>query len=289
MTVIWQLPPLGAPCGPGFTIRLDSDFIGPIPAGSLWSLTLTPAADETAIFVSNQYLSQSTHLGETLGLESGVPTGFGGLHGNVQQGAQGLLTAVLESPQGILDQGTRQVSLETNAGQYVILSKVAATVPGGGFSDTDRADLQSAKANTEVKVASAGAIGDLVLGLGSIFQNWPRRFTNRHLTIRVTSSGSLIAGTEPFRFDAVGIEWSFAVVPPGIGELVGNPPEKQLRIAQWRLIGRDTAGAQFQQVVVDTRTTGESYVWGGLQPIRLEWFVTPGCEVDLTFLVPLLG
>jgi hypothetical protein len=68
MPVTFIAPTDGAPFGPGFTFHVQSDFIGPIPAGSHWDLSLYNHTTEAFLEARAPQLSTSHDFSGTWGI-----------------------------------------------------------------------------------------------------------------------------------------------------------------------------------------------------------------------------
>jgi hypothetical protein len=160
----------------------------------------------------------------------------------------------------------------------------------GTLSPEQADQLAAAQTNTQLTVNQEGLPGG---GLVSVAQllgaNIPANLTNRHSSVLISGQGAIARGTEPYRVDALGIEWHWNTVPAGYGELLGSVQEFELRMVQWRLIDQDDSGQLFQGAVIDSNYEGVRYIWGLHQPVTVEYYISPGVVVELSFLVPAFG
>lgn len=275
--------------GPGLQISLSSDFIGPLPTGSFWRLIYSTDAEGANRLYSNTIDTDSpsyTGIPLTLPYPSHVS-----LTNWLKDGDTVYVTGELNDDTGPIDSGTQAETWSNTAGIYNLLGSFQASTTAGAFTAADRSTIQTTQAGINLRIPAVGAAGGFVLRtLGELLGNGvPPQFTNRHSSILVSGSGAISRGTEPFRVDSLGFEWHWNTIPEVWGELIGDPDEIERRVVQWRVIDEDDSGQLFQRDVIDSSFDGVRYLWGAHVPITLEWFVTPGAVVELSFLVFALG
>lgn len=281
--------PVGPGIGPGLTVSASSSFIGPIPDTGFWTIDIVEPGTEEPIYgeiIHTNVLAIQT----ILGLYAGTTAAKSPTRGVAEGTTVNMVIALHQSPTVVLDQTTftSRTWQPTSALQFLLAQTVGSI--NTGFTAEDRSDIQATLAATRVSIPAVAAVGGSILrGLGELVQGVPPQFTNRHGSILVSGQGSLARGTEPFRVDALGIEWHWNTIPPGFGRTPGSVDELGRRIVQWRLIDQDDSGQLFQRGYVDSQVDGERFVWGVHSPVTLEWFVAPGCVVELSFLVAFLG
>jgi hypothetical protein len=156
----------------------------------------------------------------------------------------------------------------------------------GGFTDTDRSQLQLAVDNTTTSIPAAVVGGLVTTGLGRYFDQVPPFLLQRHGTsIHLTGNGTLTKGVEPFATYALGIEWIFDQPPPGFGLTTGNVAEYENRMVQWMPVYQDRLGSAYWANLVDAHEAGQRLVWSTNVPHNLNYWIAPGLGLTLTFLV----
>lgn len=284
---ITPLPPDGR-VGYGLPLRVQSDFVGPLGVGASWHVVVSTDAEGVDL-VYGEFFLASTVGPVDLTLFSPTTTGWQGPVQLPAPEAPVHITAELTDGSSTVDSGATTGTWDPVSG-IAINQKAYATAGIGAFTSADRATLQASLASTSVAVPASGGIGGSVLrGLGELLTGIPPQFGNRHGSILVSGQGSLSRGVDPYRADALGIEWHWHTIPPGFGRTLGSVDEMGRRIVQWRFIDQDDSGQLYQWGWVDSRHDGERYMWGVHSPVTLEWYVAPGCIVELSFMVLLLG
>jgi hypothetical protein len=288
---ITVLTPLTPQVSPGVELILRTDLSGPIGTDWVWRVTINPHGSETVtpivmlapIWSVDQHEVQMTITPQSSGQ-------FGTFYSNLATLITGELVdvvATLQTSTGVAVDTGAATSWRWDTNGSSSLRVPAAT---GAFTAEDRAALSAVLAGLTVTVPAIGQAGGVIqTALGSLWSDWPPNQTNRHGSILVSGQGSLARGTEPFRVDALGFEWHWHTIPPGFGFTIGDPAEYGRRIAQWREIQQDSSGQLYQSNVIDASYEGVRRVWGVHQPVTLEWFISPGCVVELSFLVAALG
>jgi len=282
------LPGPATDFGPGFSVDLQSDFIGPLPEGTEWFIGVSRDEEDAEPIWQEGFATSSVHSLLQLampGHSTPIPRMWTAADGDTV-----FVTAQLvELPFTILDSG--QVTATWRPTQQVYTQVAAVqTGAGAGLTSDQAAQLGRVDAATSISIPQIGAPGGSVLtSIASFFTQLPLQFTNRHGSILVSGVGSLARGSEPYRVDAQGIEWHWHTIPPNWGRRLGSVDEYSGRVAQWRLIDQDSSGQLYQLDVVDTSIEGVRHSWGIHNPVTLEWTISPGWVVELSFLVPLLG
>ena len=283
------LQPVSGPIGPGVFVSGVSDFVGPLPEGSHWQVEIRAEADGVACMIMTANAPDAVAFLFQLGsIQSPYFTNIGGQQ--IAPGAAAFVNVELHDNVGaVLDSGTREMVWEPASSSWALL-QTNTGIGAGGFTEADRTVQADILAGIRVPLPAISAVGGFVLrSLAELVASVPPRYTSRHGSILISGQGSVAVGTEPFRIDAVGMEWHWNVVPGGFGYVYGSVNEFFNRVVQFRLIHQDLSGQPFQGAVIDSSADGERYTWGGQQPITVEWYVAPGCIVELSFLVMVAG
>lgn len=271
--------------GPGLLAQVSSDFVGAMPTGSYWRLTVATDV-EFLHYVFQNFVGFTGKLqnffwvqdgsvgynlpwympaaGSTIHVQAELVSGVGGTVDD-----SGVVTGVWEPTAGL---------------GFQVKAQPAAS---GGLTVEEHDAVLLAAANTQLAVptnASGGVsiiqtIGQVLGSLGN------RELHHRHASMLISGQGSIARGAGAFRSDAMGIEWYWDTIPPGFGYRRGSVAEYFNRIVQFRLIKEDGAGLLYQDEVLDVNAEGQRFAWGLTVPVTLEWYVTPGCVVLLYFTV----
>lgn len=287
ITVTNPVPPV---IGPGLVVGVQSDLVGPIPVDWRWIIHIVRRGEEGG------------------GVTIGAPIRPGLDHQQFavigDRAAEGF-TFTVDTTNGLASTEPASVLVELRNALGVVQDSGSSdaytwdstttlwnltTGAAASFSASDRAQLDLVVANTSVPVPAAGVLGGVaVFALTQLLTSGFERFASRHGSILVSGQGSLARLSEPFRFDALGMEWHWNTIPAGFGRTLGSVDELGRRIVQWRMIRRDASGQLFQDEVIDSSTEGVRFMWGLKQPETIEWYVAPGCVVELAILVTALG
>lgn len=209
MPITITLPPApdgSLTVGPGILIRLQSDFIGPLPSGTDWVVTFAQDAEFLKMAYEISVRTTVTDTGlvvldprtETVLIGQDVLTNSSPVH----------VQARLRTPTSIIDSGVATGKWTTDAGlglQAVLQPKASV---GGGLTDEQATQL----ANTDRRTTALGepldwlwqtASGPLQVTLGQIFS----RKTLDTLTLDELTNGETC---EPLRVHVD--EWFHAVI-----------------------------------------------------------------------------
>lgn len=285
MPITITLPLPDSRIGPGLQVGLSSDFVGPMPSGSEWKLTVATDAEFThqmwIEFHSFVVSPWEVFLLVQQGLSFEGPRYMPGAGTTIHLQAE----LINGSSFAVEDSGVVTGVWEPTAGLGLQIAQQAMTT--GGLTVEEHDAVLLAAANTQLAVptnASGGVsiiqtIGQVLGSLGN------RELHHRHASMLISGQGSIARGSGAFRSDAMGIEWYWNTIPPGFGYRHGSVAEYFNRIVQFRLIKEDGAGLLYQDEVLDVNAEGQRFAWGLTVPVTLEWYVTPGCVVLLYFTV----
>lgn len=287
ITVTNPVPPV---IGPGLVVGVSSDLVGPIPVDWRWIIHIVRRGEEGG--------------GVTIGAPIRTPLDHQQFVVIGDQAAEGY-TFTVDQTNGLASTEPASVLVELRNALGVVEDSGSSdaytwdstttlwnltTGAAASFSAADRAQLDLVVANTSVPVPAAGVLGGVaVFALWQVLTTGFERYVSRHGPILISGQGSLDRLSEPFRFDALGMEWRWDTIPDGFGRTLGALDEYGRRIVQFRLVSRDASGQRYQGEVIDSSTEGTRFMWGLRQPETIEWYVAPGCVVELAILVTALG
>jgi hypothetical protein len=279
-------PAPGQFTGLGYFFEAESSFIGPI-LDPYWNVSLMDTDQTVTLWTCDipAPLSAPWHTTATLQLTRGE-TALPIARSALPNGSNALLQVQLNGSAGFVE-GMNYI-VKSDLVTTLIAAQTQLQGEGsGGFSAEDRAQLELSVANTQASIPSGA--GSILHGIGDLLNVLPSQWTNRHGSIVISGQGSLSRGSEPFRLDSLGIEWHWHTVPPEAGKLVGDPDVYTQRVVQFRTIFRDSALQLYQGETIEAFQEGDRKTWGLAVPETLEYFVRPGWEVELSFLVVAFG
>jgi hypothetical protein len=157
----------------------------------------------------------------------------------------------------------------------------------GGLTEEEHAAILAAAVNTQAVVPAIGAPDDsVVTGIANLLPLLASpQLLHVHACRNITGQGSLSRGASEFRSDSLGFEIHFVDIPPGFGRRLGSVDEYFNRVVQFRTIRLAADSTPYQDEVLDLVYDGQRHSWGVLVPETLEWYVAPGCVVEICFLV----
>lgn len=200
-------PPGTTQVGPGYSVHLVSDFIGPLPTGALWVLKISTAPEPLVGNIHCFFPATAKEIRFTIGTRSSttVPVDDPVL----VAGQTAYVTAELQNELQVpIDSGSRSDLTYDPVGQLWSQINQNTTTVQGGFTASDRQLLEASERRTQL----LGEPTDLVIGtpsgpvpftLGALFS----RNLLDTLTLQEVTSGPTC---EPVRF--VYNDWYAGVV-----------------------------------------------------------------------------
>lgn len=137
-------PPL---VGPGLGAQVQSDIVGPYPTGTNWQFTVFPPAPSESVALQQSVPAQPGALQFVWG-DTGTYGDSTILNQSITEGATSHIDVQLQEPTGTLDQGTFDIPWSNTAGLYRFISHLQGQAGQGGFTDSDRAQLNLTTQNT---------------------------------------------------------------------------------------------------------------------------------------------
>lgn len=283
MPITITLPTPGLHIGPGYTIRLASDFIGPIENGSQFILAISEDP-EFRTRVINQVIPAGGQISTpTVGAQ--FQTGIQTDGSVVQTGATVHVQAQLHNPQGLtIDSGVTTTLYDPVTMLWQQVNQARATVQGG-FTAADRITLEGVGNAVQTALAFQSAAGQL-LDIGRQIFRFPfelfARGSGGSLTGRGTLNPPRLPTGETF---AYGMLLNATIVPPGFSVRDGFIQSYPERIGQLVTLHQSQHIAQnmvSDVFVLDVST--RTWRWSDDQPVLIGYDITPGCTVDYFWL-----
>ena len=272
MTVTLFSPRVGERIGPGYRLELTSNFVGPIPLGSLWGIQLKQIGreDPNGIILHQQFPLSTLDqhfLDVTIGDPSVPLQGNTGLQVNVPLDADITLQVNL-SEAGPIDSAAFNVKWDPT-GRLFVVERGGTTT--GGFTATDRVTLQD---------TSLAVIGNPLDVLGGVLNfpwaeyfGWkppPQFLARSNETFVLSGEGDLVPPVGRY-----GLVWQWTTVPVGIGRRPGVPTVYHAEMIVLSEIHRDLQSNEFVSQRVVSNTEGIPYAFLEPQPSRIHYQVLP--------------
>lgn len=279
MPITILAPETGDPFGLGFQVHVQTDFVGPIEAGSYWLFTLTAPANEDLVAV-RKVPSQSAEI--TTGMyyyEDGFQTSLD-MRAAAVTGSSGQLRVQIISPSGFNESATVPIVINNIDGLRQALEFWIGTHPPAGSGVTLTPEEHNAVLQTNVGViAMAGIdpltwIGDLANALQT---NPPLGFGSLSGPYTLTGDGEM-PDIGDLLHTKLGI-YFIATIPSGLSHRHGQSEEYPARLIQWRTV-HEVGGLEMVTEVVDFQTHGELWKWAVQKPSRIEYSVLPGVSIE---------
>lgn len=289
MPITVTLPPPDNRVGPGLLVGMTSSLIGPMPTGSVWRVTIATDAEFTNVMwqesISWVFNGQDLFLLTHPGISSYAPFPMVGSGATVHVEVELINGSTLH----VDDSGVATGIYDPTAGLGIQATMLASTT--GGLTVQEHDAVLLAADNTQALLpANAAGGGQVAQGIQQVLGALGNpQLQHKHASVLISGQGSIARGSGAFRSDAMGIEWYWHTIPPGMGLRNGSVAEYFNRIVQFRLIMEDVASALYQHDVVDAYMEGRRYAWGATVPATLEYYVAPGCVVLLYFTTLLPG
>jgi len=273
-------PPSGNDFGPGYVLRLTSDFVGPLPTGSTWQIFLQPGGG-----IEDRYGGWTYPAPTAAGLACVL--GIGTINGEALtsvdsrfgQGATvDLEVRLVDNTSSTVDSGTIPVKLDFQTGAPAVLQQ--QTQASGGLTTEQSAQLQ---VTTEAMGFAIG--GGLLEGVTDLLGLVGKRLFNDVLIEPDRSGeGSLTRPGPLGGVNAFGIQWQLVSVPSGFGIDEGAPDQTEIDFMQLSYMYDSDVGL----VPSDSkyiRSLNGRWNWGLSYPDAVNYFIMPGATVRFWWII----
>lgn len=279
MVVTFVQPVTGGPFGPGFGVDLDSDFIGPLPSGSFWLVWVATTDDpedpiQSALIPTTSNAKSFVFGRDGLLGDPLIPATLDFAHGNTVS-----ITASLQSPTAVLDEGTTTVTWDMASGVPFVLQEAIGAA--AGLSVDQEAQLEEIDRVVHMDLGGLGRIGlSELVGLPSA------GFTIRQ-TITPDRSGEGDLDRPGLGLDvaALGLEWEWVVIPPGNGSRSGAPLRQSRRVLDLQLVGTDGATNEYTRSFDSFDVEHLRYTFNPVGLTRIHYWIEPGSVVRFHWLI----
>lgn len=286
MSVTLFTPQLNERAGPGYPLTATTDLIGPIPQTAIWVVSFfstTPGANEGPILSQqiSAFAGQHT-LDFTIGDLSIPLQPQDGVQVNVDTGDTVRMVVQLENNALVLDQTSQNQVWDATGRLYAI---EAATTVQGGFTQSDRTELQASQDQTQVRLPVSATPG------AELLANLADWFTLSHGTQYVRGPVILLQGRGSLDPTAVGAPWGFGgtfswfTVPAEIGRDDGLVPVYHPELLQLGIVYADGGLDLYTDRRIGFHTDGHFIEWPMVRvPERIDYWVYPGVVVAWQFM-----
>lgn len=280
MPITITYPGTGDPWGPGFLIRAESDFIGPLPSDSVWQIFLTgPPNEEVMLEWTQPAVSPILEIVAFNGSDT-VTTPVPGKPAWVT-GEDAQVMVVLTTPSTSFEEiETVQVIIDRQTGQVAELAKYIEThqqiIAPTLTEEEHNAVLQT---NTGVIAMSGFPAADLIGALGeAIGSSPPLGWGSLSGPYTISGDGELPDLHAPFQ-DRYGVYWVATTIPAGLSHRHGQSQEYPARLVQWRTV-HVVGGSEMVTEILNATTHGELWQFAWKLPERVEYSVLPGVVIQ---------
>jgi hypothetical protein len=275
--------PGGGLIGPSITIVVRSDVVGPIPPNSQIQVDIFPEGIEQpcggwsipiSSGIQNVKLSQDHANRQTL-------------FSTIADGGRVTVKTEIHSTAGTFDEGTTTGLTWSTTGLLTEqLRELSQASTQSGFTEDDRAQLAIVAAAVQVPFPISTVAGGISqVALGRLFDKTPLGLMQKLECQNISGDGSLTRPVGPVNVNAFGLTWQFITVPEFFGREIGAVIEYENRIVQFKVVSRTLNGADEVIDLVDAHSDQQFLQWGLASVDRVEFSVTPGCEVQVCWLL----
>ena len=143
--------------GFGMTLQWVSSFVGPLPTGSFWDLSVFVDADATQL-MTEEHFPTTTVFGQSL-----LGASFNNVvvldsEFNLRDGDTATVRVQLHSPTAILDQTTTTFTWSNTAGMRQMVNQLLASHSGTGLTSTQSSQLTAINNATQVPITTSTGI-----------------------------------------------------------------------------------------------------------------------------------
>lgn len=269
--------------GPGITVNLQSDFIGPLPSTNLWHVTATTTPGEIR-FLDTSRVSNLNPI--QLTVFNDPQWNFATRNNDVEQEGATISINVTIQPSGggpAADSGQQTSTWTNTAGLTNIIQSSAGS--GGGLNSEEHGWLDAVHQFIQNTAAFGGRLGLQTLA-GGILEH-----PDVGLMHECDSPFDLVSGVDLTRpatgigVNAFGLVLRVAAAPAGAGLRHGAVNEFQTRVAQLVTVHRSASSStEYVTEVLDLHETQLAWLWRNAYPERIAVDVTPGFTVQATWL-----
>lgn len=279
MPITWTVPATGDPFGPGFSILAESDFEGPIQAGSYWRATLREPEAGPTVQISTR--STVTGIASFVFGEAGDAIPLPAMYGDRVGGTTlELFLELVEPDEDVIDSGTVSVVYDPTSGAPHTLSTLLGDVTASQSDLTAQvAAVKAAVTITFPGSAVATAIASLVPNPG------PALLVRSQITGDRGGAACMTRTVGPIGVLAYGIAWDVISYPAGVGLNEGAPDWFSLPFLQLETRHTDLNSDVYSSAWDTFRVTDSRWLWPQPFPTEVCYWILPGFTVRFYWLL----
>lgn len=282
MPITITLPTPGTKIGPGFVFDLASDFIGPLPSGTFWSVTAS-SDSEGANAVWTETFPTDAPFGTYQVANPGISNSWSYTAEVADGDTVHVITQLITPTSGVVDSGA---TTKTWKPTEQLWAEVRNVIPasGGGLT-TDQA-TQLADDHAAINPPLIAHDGTAITGgVGDVIVRPALKFIGIDTTVyTLTGSGTLdvpnIAGVQT----AWGLILDVTADPPGVGFKPGYVDSYMPRVGQFLLLwpARNTEEAM---VIEELRLhlAHFTWLWSFANAAAIAYYIEPMFTVQARF------
>lgn len=290
MPVTVTTPVQGDAVGPGTIIQAST--LAVLPIGHHWDASVFLVGGGQAIASSVNLLEgQSTSM--VIGVSTVAPSTFEPVF--LPQEAQPTTGAeyelhvrVLSAQSTILDSsGPIGINWRPEPwGTAYVQSLQASSTVEGGFTQTDRVELQQVSAAVYSGLPLTTPAGGVVqIGLDSILKGPPVDLLAESEAFLLSGRSSINRPSGATGVYAYGCRWRIESAPTGLGKLDGQVIEYEQRILQLVLVKTRLGGGEYAAQIDNSHLASGEMQWSIPFPVRVDFDVLPGVVIRFVWLL----
>lgn len=159
------------------------------------------------------------------------------------------------------------------------------TAPAGGFTATDRVNLNSVLGAVQKVLPATLPGGAQVLMSVIDLVRGPPRSVLQPFGSQLLSGRGVLSAQPPGTLNSYGATWSWFTVPAGYGKDDGALVEWHRRLAQFVVIREGAGDIEYIDVLEDSHWEGNFILWQSPNPTEIQYDIAPGVQVLWRWLV----
>lgn len=288
---ITLLPPVdNLYVGPGSTVTVSTNFIGPFPTGTFWEMEIRRTGDEFILSAgrNDNFTNTSTLYPNVFIQPTGVqvPQWYPQPPAAAQPAQSATLVIRLrETPSTVLEQTSSPIQWRPEPAGVAWVQSLGAAQAGGGFTTTDRSVLNAVLPAVRTLLPNAFAGGPQLLMQAIDLVRGPPRSMLRPFGSQLISGRGSLSAQPPGALHSFGGTWQVAVIPAGYGKDDGQVTEWNRRIGQLVVIREGASEDLYIDVLEDTHRGNDFILWQFPNPSQINYDIAPGVTLLWEWLV----
>ena len=290
MVITWFPPVDNLFVSPGSPLQVQTNFLGPWPAGVRWEIEVRRTNDEWILG-----LGRSDQVNEFTTMYPFVfiqPDATKVVQWYEQPPAAAataqsarLTVRLVDQNNLVVDQDTVPVQWRADPISIAWLQSLAATSGTGGFTSTDRSVLNAVLPAVRTLLPAALPGGpQLLMQAIDLVRGPPRSLLRPFGSQLISGRGSLSAQPTGALY-SYGGTWQVAVIPAGYGKDDGQVTEWNRRIGQLVVIREGASDDLYIDVLEDTHRGNDFILWQVPNPSQINYDIAPGVTLLWEWLV----